>query len=1039
MSIVHKSRSGETVQDVYAPASAEPLMERSATPPPFQILATIPLSEEELEGAELVPEQSDTSQFADDGDAAAGPPADGGGDAAGGDGGSGNAGQGTNTGGDAVGTGDATATGTGNVIATPDLSVLNQDSGGEALPELVQENLKTLTNFDLSGIKVNYNSTKPKLLGAGAYAKGNQIELAAGYEDLLSTALWSIVQQAEGRVASTRSVQGFEVNDDASLASEAQTKGAKVLATKGKLMRVTKSTALEKAQKASPSQNKSPLGESGVQTRSSQGGEDWTDADWAIVPGSFVAFDENGDEIIFEDPELETFTPAIPDGSVVDVEEVDVSQESGFSDLTNRTKSAITTALGITFDLLPTLVFNLNLNFSFNLGIDLSFLGGLLELEGDLIVGAAATVNQQDDRLLRAGWSLSLGVTAEATFFSVFTWAKGFTATFGQVAVYQDLPHFSIHQYNKLREFVTKWRESSDIVRRNLNDLPQAPDIDGRSAVALGEAPAGQVQTFSQEETESLGVPVAGVETTEQKTDIIFTRGEGEDTEMRTALQDDTTSTYSFKLGTSELSLTVADSTIKNHANADNDGTYRNISVSLKNKPNSAHSFGNKFATAVNKAKEMVDTAVAFVAVGRAFPPADMAALWQIFADELGEPEVSPGVAIEEYYTAELNYVEVGDEYALQYLRVLKGNSASVESEIEIPLAGNGAANLGLSVGGSASVDFSATILEIPSSETISYFMTVYNGLVYTDKQISDRFASDQFGAWEAYRTVNVLMVSDLLKNVGSPDTIPCKEVEGYESLDSATVLLASALGYLNGTTELSTAIEDLDDFFYENFQKKQSDAAQPWAPVPLGESTYDITVDRNGGIETDITDFQASQEGVAFTAPKSILESLLLLQDVNVNLTIPTTDWEYNNGSYEISQGTVTKEVEIGRESNQVDAGIKIKDGLHDAWKGISSSRDDDGDNIRIPKSIRDRLFRRGELVTLYQEVDNLVEILHGGRWPHVVDGIELWRDDILYSIEQKVADYFNKAEPELLDISKDILKQRDPNFLDSLNSRPV
>jgi|GEM_PF-3697805 len=279
MSLVHQSRSGQAVHDLFTPETSQPIMGRSAAPPPFQLIASSGRAGlgEESESEALIPEQVEESQShiaADDN------PASGSG---GSDGGSSSDGSGND---DSVETG-------------PDLATqLSGKEGGEVLPELLRTNIQTLSGHDLSDVRVNYNSTKPKLLGAGAYARGNQIELAAGQEKHLNTAAWAIVQQREGRVSPTLSEKGVAVNDDTTLEKEAALKGAKLLGMRSKLMRLHRQNirALTEAIEAQQAQS------------------------IVVVPGSFRVIEEDEDgtivEPVAEEIDTEPFAPAIPENTL---------------------------------------------------------------------------------------------------------------------------------------------------------------------------------------------------------------------------------------------------------------------------------------------------------------------------------------------------------------------------------------------------------------------------------------------------------------------------------------------------------------------------------------------------------------------------------------------------------------------------------------------------------------------------------------------------------------------------------------------------
>lgn len=98
----------------------------------------------------------------------------------------------------------------------------------ERLPETLRAELEQLSGLDLSDVRVRYNSNRPAQLGALAYTKGREIELAPGEQRQLPHEAWHVVQQAEGRVDPTHRAEGHAINDHAELEQEADAMGAKL-------------------------------------------------------------------------------------------------------------------------------------------------------------------------------------------------------------------------------------------------------------------------------------------------------------------------------------------------------------------------------------------------------------------------------------------------------------------------------------------------------------------------------------------------------------------------------------------------------------------------------------------------------------------------------------------------------------------------------------------------------------------------------------------------------------------------------------------
>jgi len=101
----------------------------------------------------------------------------------------------------------------------------NNGSGMGGLPSRLQSGMEQLSGFDMSDVRVHYNSAKPRAVGALAYAQGNQIHLGAGQEKHLPHEAWHVVQQKQGRVKPTKQYKKHSLNDDKGLEKEADIMG----------------------------------------------------------------------------------------------------------------------------------------------------------------------------------------------------------------------------------------------------------------------------------------------------------------------------------------------------------------------------------------------------------------------------------------------------------------------------------------------------------------------------------------------------------------------------------------------------------------------------------------------------------------------------------------------------------------------------------------------------------------------------------------------------------------------------------------------
>lgn len=104
----------------------------------------------------------------------------------------------------------------------------------DGLPNNLQLGIEQLSGFEMSDVKVHYNSSKPAQFQALAYAQGTDIHIAPGQQQYLPHEAWHVVQQKQGRVQPTRQLKGrIGINDDQGLEREADVMGAKAAQLKG--------------------------------------------------------------------------------------------------------------------------------------------------------------------------------------------------------------------------------------------------------------------------------------------------------------------------------------------------------------------------------------------------------------------------------------------------------------------------------------------------------------------------------------------------------------------------------------------------------------------------------------------------------------------------------------------------------------------------------------------------------------------------------------------------------------------------------------
>ena len=97
----------------------------------------------------------------------------------------------------------------------------NEKSNMTGIPSDMKEHFESMSGLSFDDVRVHYNSDKPEKLQAHAYTQGNQVHIGPGQEKHLGHELGHVVQQKEGRVRPTRTVNGVSLNDNPALEHEA--------------------------------------------------------------------------------------------------------------------------------------------------------------------------------------------------------------------------------------------------------------------------------------------------------------------------------------------------------------------------------------------------------------------------------------------------------------------------------------------------------------------------------------------------------------------------------------------------------------------------------------------------------------------------------------------------------------------------------------------------------------------------------------------------------------------------------------------------
>ncbi|MDE7322582.1 MAG: DUF4157 domain-containing protein [Lachnospiraceae bacterium] len=96
------------------------------------------------------------------------------------------------------------------------------------MPDYIKSGMESLSGFPMDNVRVHYNSGRPAQFQALAYTQGTDIHIAPGQEKHLPHEAWHVVQQMQGRVRPTSSINGQSLNDDTALEHEADIMGRKL-------------------------------------------------------------------------------------------------------------------------------------------------------------------------------------------------------------------------------------------------------------------------------------------------------------------------------------------------------------------------------------------------------------------------------------------------------------------------------------------------------------------------------------------------------------------------------------------------------------------------------------------------------------------------------------------------------------------------------------------------------------------------------------------------------------------------------------------
>jgi hypothetical protein len=101
-----------------------------------------------------------------------------------------------------------------------------KQTGRSNLPNALKAGIENLSGMSMNDVRVHYNSSRPAKLGALAHTQGSNIYVGPGQEKHLGHEAWHVVQQKQGRVNTSHSLnRGTSINANPELEAEADRMG----------------------------------------------------------------------------------------------------------------------------------------------------------------------------------------------------------------------------------------------------------------------------------------------------------------------------------------------------------------------------------------------------------------------------------------------------------------------------------------------------------------------------------------------------------------------------------------------------------------------------------------------------------------------------------------------------------------------------------------------------------------------------------------------------------------------------------------------
>jgi len=561
--------------------------------------------------------------------------------------------------------------------------------------------------------------------------------------------------------------------------------------------------------------------------------------------------------------------------------------------------------------------FSVNLAFNINLGFKGSVLKGGLALGGGGVFGVEVNLNRQDDRLVRGGWNISYGgqVVSELLWFIEYT--REWVGKSSHTSVFRDMTHFAAVCFDVLRRGYNTMAEYTDKVDAiEFDDSPEDGDINWG---ALAERDTTKINGQSFSDTQTLSASVPGMNTSASgsystsSSESHFYKNNGENTITKTSTQEDKSWTIGGEVKGVGVDVSVTDTGIRNHANSDNDGDYRNVTITFKNFPRMAKLMDG-FGEDVQKVKTFLQTTpdpmgFAQLALGMCLgivssrfdkmSPVEMKS-WQDFKGGFGGDDT--GTYSNSSFSAEFNFIRFGqveDEngsWNLQYFRMSGGAEAGFKWDEEAPLATlYGVVDASVYSSGNVGAGVNAGMFEVLGDNTCSYVITVYNGLVYSQSDVDQGFATSRFGRWNDYRATHINGIKGIIMKLGDPTSVPYQEATGSYGLSPTDDLIAEAQQAAQTGQVSDRALQLFENFLARNYEAKaasdnaiagnagelaaQSGDRSPWYQSVGGNSK--IFIDMANQARPVLKRSQYNPQRSSPNIPRTLLDSLLQEQSI--------------------------------------------------------------------------------------------------------------------------------------------------------------